>query len=75
MNMARAHELRPEQVRWGKRNSIEATHSRKLPALHCPNCGAWALTGIIYPSVDTSALNGIALPETPWPHPFRHFLG
>lgn len=46
-------------------NSIEATHAHKLPGVRCPNCGAWAKTGVIYPCVDESALNEKSLPSVP----------
>jgi uncharacterized double-CXXCG motif protein len=73
MNMARAYELRPDQARWGKQNSIEATHWRKLPGMRCPNCGAWAITGFIYPSVDLSVLNRVVLPATSLLLPVEQF--
>jgi uncharacterized double-CXXCG motif protein len=73
MNMARVYEIRPDQARWGKLNSIEATRFRKLPGVRCPQCGAWALTGVIYPSIDPSVLNGISLPDTPAPIPVEQF--
>jgi uncharacterized double-CXXCG motif protein len=73
MSMARAYEIRPDQARWGKQNSIEATHWRKLPGVRCPTCGVWALTGIMYPTVDPSTLNGVSLPETPAPLPVEQF--
>jgi uncharacterized double-CXXCG motif protein len=73
MIMVSVYELRPDQVRWGKQNSIEATHWQKLPGIRCPSCGVWALTGITYPTVDTSAFNGIALPATPSPLSVEQF--
>jgi len=74
MNMTRAYELKPDQTRWGRLNSVEATHARKLPGVHCPSCGAtWATTGILYPSVDMAGLAGITIPAKPWPIPIEEF--
>ena len=73
MNMRGAYRLQPDQTHWGKLNGIEAAHSLKLPGVDCPSCGAWAMTGIIYPSVDMAALNGISLPASPLPIPVGQF--
>jgi len=56
MSKPHAFELKPDRVGWAKLNSIEATHAHKLPGVRCPNCGVWAITGMLYPCVDESAL-------------------
>jgi len=73
MIMVKVYELRPDQVRWERQNSIEATHWKKLPGIRCPSCGVWGLTGIMYPTVATSVFNGIALPATPSPLSVEEF--
>lgn len=73
MSMSYAFEIRPDQSRWGKLNCIEASHFRKLPGVRCPICGAWALTGLVYPSIEPSALNDMALPAGPLPLPVEQF--
>ncbi|MEI6780002.1 MAG: double-CXXCG motif protein [Verrucomicrobiota bacterium] len=71
--MSHAFEIRPDQPRWGKLNSIEASHFRKLPGVRCPNCGAWALTGLIYPAIEPSVLNDMVLTADPSPLPVEQF--
>lgn len=61
--MTNAYEIVPDDARWG-RNIIDAVHSRMLPGVCCPVCSGWATTGVIYPSVDMSALNDLPRPET-----------
>lgn len=71
--MARVYELAPDNERWAKLNSIEATHIRMLPGVRCPTCGTWSMTGIIYPSVNLSLLDRQAALLSPWPIPFEDF--
>lgn len=74
-NMAQAYNIGPDDMGWGKINdpNIEATHSRKLPGVQCPICGAWATTGIIYPSVDISLLGKMLMSSKQWPIPLEEF--
>lgn len=63
MSKQRVFELKPDRAGWAKLNSIEATHAHKLPGVRCPSCGVWAMTGVIYPCVDESALTNKPLPS------------
>lgn len=64
MSKPRAFELKPDRAGWAKLNSIEGTHAHKLPGVRCPSCGVWAMTGVIYPCVDESALSDKSLPSS-----------
>lgn len=71
--MENAYEIHPDRKVWGKSNSIEAMHARKVPGIQCPVCGAWAMTGIIYPSIDVSSINKLPLPVKPSPVSVENF--
>ena len=73
MKTVYAYQLNPDRAGWGELNSIEATHSWKVPGVRCQTCGAWATTGIIYPSVNTSSLNGSILPTNSLPIAVEQF--
>lgn len=67
--MTHAYELRPYDAGWGMFNDykIDAVHFRHVPGVRCPLCGAWGMTGSIYPSVGTATLNTLSLPAEPYP--------
>lgn len=71
--MATAYEIRPDDVRWGKLNSIEAANIRSLPGVVCPSCGTWASVGTSYPSADCAALDEVAKLTPPRPVPIDEF--
>lgn len=50
---------KPDDKGWGKNNDylISAAHARGLPGVICPLEGAWATTGISYPTVDVALLD------------------
>jgi hypothetical protein len=55
--MCRAYLIKPN-AGWERHHApeLEAAHSAALPSMICDRCGAWALTGIQYPSIDVIAL-------------------
>lgn len=69
--MVRVFEIIPDDSGWGKTHSylIEAVPAVSLPGVSCPVCGAWATTGIQYPSVDASLVSSklTNVPRTPVP--------
>lgn len=65
MTASRAFRLKPDDSKWAKLNSIEATHAHKVPGVRCPSCGVWARTGAIYPCINESVLNEKSLPSDP----------
>jgi hypothetical protein len=71
--LAPAYQLAPDHNRWGRKNWIDALHAAVMPGIRCPSCGAWALTGISYPTVDVSLLKTIGLPASPNPIPIVEF--
>lgn len=64
--MNKIYEIVPDRS-WSKKNSIEAVHAVKLPGILCPVCGAWATTGMSFPSVDVKLITSIE--RTDWPNP------
>jgi uncharacterized double-CXXCG motif protein len=73
--MALAYELKPDDKGWGMLYTyeIDAIHLRHVPGIRCPICGAWGMTGSIYPSVDAATLNTLFLPEEPYPISLEEF--
>ena len=49
----------PDDKGWGKEHDylINAAHARGLPGVICPLEGAWATTGINYPTVDVALID------------------
>jgi len=62
---------KPDDNGWGKEHDylISAVHARKLPGVICPLEGAWATTGINYPTVDVALIDSRVgeLPAHPIP--------
>jgi len=51
--------IKPDDTNWGIRYKyqIDASHKWGLPGVNCDVCGnTWAMTGIIYPTIDLSSL-------------------
>lgn len=50
---------KPDDSGWGKEHDyiIDAVHARGLPGVICPLEGAWAITGINYPTVDVALID------------------
>jgi uncharacterized double-CXXCG motif protein len=67
--MVRAYEVHAADDAWnqGGRFQIEAIHARKLPGVRCPNCGSWAMTGVLYPSIDVASIDAAIDTVGPWP--------
>ena len=62
---------KPDDDGWGRENDylISAVHARRLPGVICPLDGAWAGTGINYPTVDVALIDSRVgeLPAHPIP--------
>jgi uncharacterized double-CXXCG motif protein len=60
---------KPDDAGWGKDNDylISAVHARKLPGVICGVHGAWATTGLNYPTVDIALIDSRVgrLPASP----------
>jgi uncharacterized double-CXXCG motif protein len=52
---------------WANKNYIEAVHSVIVPGLLCPECGAWATTGLAFPNADIKNLLCDIRFKTPYP--------
>jgi uncharacterized double-CXXCG motif protein len=67
--MGRAFLIAPDD-QWEAANAshIDAAHRCSMPGLKCPVCGAWATTGIQYPTVECATLQRrIGKRLEPWP--------
>jgi len=62
---------KPDENGWGKEHDylISAVHARRLPGVNCPLEGAWATTGINYPTLDVALIDSRVgeLPAHPIP--------